>query len=244
MFPNRFFSIRTVTVVCAVIFFGTAVGVFETYRTRQTTGPIQVLASSDQMFVFLEVRRIVHYPGWLRSPNIYCHSHEQFYFVVSETGIEKQTQISRENGVTFHPNLSHIFSHKRQLHLFQSRSKNYLPSVYRWAEDEFVLLPQQQGGEILNARGLKNSNPLEELQHLYHDRGWAFGKPHIFEWNHQVFEIVEDEQPDETLVKLVCQQADQSWSKTLVRYDNRKTNISGNKLRELKKRPRQNGHRK
>ena len=159
-------------------------GCNESYYARYTAGPIQAIGNKEQLWLFLEMDRLVtRNSSVYDAPSTYPAGHFQEILILDSKGLQEQIKVLPENnvdGVTFHPNNTIIFSDKKKIYIYSIESMDFKDSLFRWdaAEKRFLLLPYDIGNEMLNLGSPSSSTPLGDIIKAVKSRsqvdGWDF----------------------------------------------------------------------
>ena len=201
---------------------------FSSYSTFQRCSGVQFLASPHELWCFIEVDRVVIRPSPLASPRGLALGHHQEVLVVSDSGDVRRIPVSIPDGVTFHPNISHIFRLGDEFYLYQGFSMNTHRSVYKWDQDHFDLLPLHESEALLKQHSLDEFDPAEDAveriqlaekwSKVFKDRGSFVEFDPTFEWNETQFQIRHVIRNGITSLHL-DRLDDPSWSANLISYD-------------------------
>lgn len=173
------------------------------YTTWYSTGPIQVIGSNSEVWLFLEFDRIVSTGrrGY-DYPTAYPIGHFQDVLVIDRNGLKNKMRIAdidNTNGVTFHPNITRIFRLNDNFYLYSGPSMLYQESLFEWNESQerFSLLEIQEASAVLNELpsrytvrdsfdAVDSESEASGWDVLYRDSAIAEGK---FTWNGVEFYI-------------------------------------------------------
>ena len=240
-----------------------SMGIGEKQTTWEHFDSVQVLAGPDEMWLFLEVDRMIHLPGVMVSAPTRSIGHRQIVLVVGPDGEPRRTFLVPDNGTSFHKNLGHIFRHGDQTYLFEGASKYTRRSVFIWSDSRFELLPRVEGDELLRSNGLSELSPAEidsALDELSNRSGWrslmvetwfahwSEAKGEIvalpegsIEWAGRTFTWEQEASPAEIAVSLKVEAQGATKRIPVLRYDPRRVPVASGEADALRK-PHQNGH--
>ncbi len=144
----------TISVVMSCLF---CIGCTEKFCSWYSNGPIQVIGGNDQLWLFIEIDRMVgrSYKTY-DAPSVYPVGHIQDILVISKSGeISRKIRVNtvdNRDGATFHPNNSHVFiGGNQEIYLYEFASSDNQGSLFLWKESikRFVLSTNEDGQKYL-----------------------------------------------------------------------------------------------
>ncbi len=132
-----------------------AIGLGQDSLTWQTVGAVQLLAGPDELWVFVEVDRLVRHPGPLAEPPIVAYGHAQAVAVVTSSGHVRVVPVHPDDGPSFNANLGGFVHLDGRLHLLVGPHMGADSGLLRWEEPIFVGLPPRESIALLRAHGLE-----------------------------------------------------------------------------------------
>jgi len=179
------------------------VGRTSEYEIWYTTGPIQVLASDSEVWLFLEFdRQISKGSHGYDYPGVYPVGHFQDVIILDRDGLKNRIRIgSVDNldGMSLHRNHTRIFRFNDTFYSYSSPSMFYKESIFEWDEiqERFLLLEIQEASAILNELPTRETfwDSIVAVDAKTKESGWealyqdyAIGED-IFEWNGEEYSI-------------------------------------------------------
>lgn len=163
--------------------------------TSELFDSVQVIAGPEELWLFLEVDRLVCRPGAFVDPPIVSVGHRQIVVIVSADGAAKRIVVGHANGVSFHENLGRVFRHRDGIYLYQGRSMNTRESVFVWTIDRFQLMSIADGDDLLRQNGLADLHPARvhaAFDGLTLGSGWQplLAKSGLYTWDESKRRIV------------------------------------------------------
>lgn len=188
--------------------------------TSKQCEAVQVLANDDELWCFIEISQI-GYPANGSSSGFSMLGHTQWVVIVSASGERRRIAVPEPNGVTFHPNLSHIFRHEDQFCLFTNLYKTR--RVYRWDNNQFVRLGPSDSEAILKQHSLDKRFPIE-FDRVDLENGWKklhkgltfFGEE--FHWRGKKMQLGHT-RCNSIVTCQLSQLGERSWTLDLVSFD-------------------------
>lgn len=248
---NRIFLIFTIFICCSCS---------SRYITFLDFGPIQVVGSDEEVWLFLEFEQMVYRSNAASdTPKVVPIGRVQEVIVLDKNGLKKQFKISIDNGRTFHPNLSYIFRWLDQFYLYQGQSAFYKRSLYKWKDDHFELLPLVESEAFFTKNVFKNK--LEEkmtvteiesaLANLSSDEGWKniysrrSCRNGTFKWNNMDIKIsgLDVEKTGKIKLNINASYGGNSFS-AILEHNKGYKEISADGYEKLRSQERQKGHKK
>lgn len=253
---------RSALIGMGVLLMAHALGAADAYDTWEECGPVQVIAGTDAVWVFVEVEQLVHLPGLFVSAPNRVIANRQVVLIADRSGRVNRIPVSIRNGATFHPNCSRLFVHDGRPHLLLSASATNQRSVFRWNSDHFELLPLNESEQLMRqtplrdgkefgapkwagddgwSRLLAGRDPFFFLENLEekHERGLT--KP-TFKWDEKEFELVVKDDAENSELCLRVSQTAPLRDELVVKYDSTRRRITSREFREIEEAAQQHGH--
>ena len=169
------FSIRFVLLALCGLGFVWSTGIGQSVKNWERFRYAQGIAGPDEMWLFLQVDRMIHLPGVLVSAPTRSSGHRQVVVIISADETVQRIALPAGNAsaLSFHPNLGHIFRHGDATYLFQGASRRASESLSVWVNDEFVPVPAAEGERLIRSNGLSGLYPgADALDALSVSAGW------------------------------------------------------------------------
>ncbi|HWQ92238.1 MAG TPA: hypothetical protein VN673_11245 [Clostridia bacterium] len=147
------------------------------YIVDYEPGPIQVIGFDREVWLFVEVDRMVERPyGACDAPSRIPVGHWQEVIAIKETGEVTRTKVRRHDnsdGVTFNKNISSILRLGDRIMLYKSESAQRAPTVYEWTGQEFLRLSREANARFLIENGLEGyKSAMTQLDNWSQSGGW------------------------------------------------------------------------
>lgn len=237
-------------------------GIGQTITTWEQLNSVQVIAGPGEMWLFLEVDRMVHLPGALVSAPVRSVGHRQAVAVVQANGQARRVVVAQDNGASIHSNLGHIFHQGDRVYLLADASMGTRRSVFLWRGDRFELMPMAEGDGFLRANALSDLSAAQinpGLDALTASSGWQplLVESTLYNWDETKKQVVHlpetaltwngrtyvwDEEVRSDEVVAASLRGDDGRTISLVEYDPRPVPISREAYQRLCGQPRQRGH--
>lgn len=167
---------------------------FTPVRAWEAAGPVHVLASEDELWIFAQADHWIHLPGRMVSVPSRVQDQHQRLTVLNQQGQVKQIPLP-SGGPNLHPNISEIFRFDDTFVLFDGRR------FYRWQQDHFEIIPTSEVDPALQA--VQEVAPSRRMEALPAAAGWErllaanryWEDPVEFEWQGRRYEISNTEFP-------------------------------------------------
>jgi hypothetical protein len=173
------------------------------YSVRYAAGPIQIIGNQNEIWIFLELDRIVSQnKSFYDTPSSYPIGHFQELLILNQNGLRERVKIKGKEdkcGVTFHPNNSLIFNKNGIDYLYSFPSMYYQESLFKWnmESQSFDILSLQKGVSFLKKYFNFDSynEKIYAMNKASVDNGWVpiYSDSNIgndfFIWNNKSFTI-------------------------------------------------------
>lgn len=123
-------------------------------------GPICILTSQDEMWIFIEIDWVVRFRHPLASPSALTIAHEQYVLRRSREGWKIPVKIDPEFTQTLNPNLSRIMESQDKMYLISEGKDRELPNVSVWDGDRFIQLSIKESTTIITRISYKEHTSL------------------------------------------------------------------------------------
>lgn len=241
-----FLEMRWLALFVSILFFASGC---DSYTSRYGTGPIQVIGSSNELWLFIEVDRwVATSSGPSDTPRQYPVGHVQEMVVITNSGKVHTQKIPRndagQDGATFQPNIATLFRHDGSFYLFQGGSRDYRGTVFKWNGNRFDRLPASESDKFL-AKHLWLGNPVEAdkaLKALTIQDGWQLLHSEqnvtsaVFNWNSRTVKISAEEKAKSFFIKIEAN----DFEPIVMKYPGRITKLSAKEFKLLSREER--GH--
>ena len=203
---------------------------FTQVRTWEDVGPIQIIASEKEIWMFLQVDQWKHIPGKLVSAPSRTTGHHQVCVILSDSGVKRTVRVVPDDGPSFSPNLGDIFRVGNNVFLFRGQSLNHPTTLYRWEKDHFQQLLPHEMRQNLRELGLdKKNNPLKDDElpmsqnwsRLVNVRDMQLG-PVEFGWNGSTYTLRKKTTESLSELQMHCTAKNGEWTTSLIQFDERR----------------------
>lgn len=128
--------------------------------TTEAVEAIQVLAGPSELWVFVEIDRLVWHRHRLASPPFMTVDRRQVVAVVTSAADARLLTVP-PGGPSFNRNLAKLLVHGGQVHLFSGPSLGHRASAFAWREPAFQRLPLAENRALLGELELAEVHPAD-----------------------------------------------------------------------------------
>lgn len=168
-------ALFVVTTTCCAA-WAWASGVGDRPTIREWPGSIQVLASSDELWLFVEVDHIVRRRTLSENPFLEVGHHQVVAVVTSSAGEATVTRVHPNGGPSFHGNHGAILHVDGRAHIFWGPSPSRDSVVWRWNPPRFEWLEADENAAFLRDHDLAHMTWREldaNVAAVNHAAGWT-----------------------------------------------------------------------
>lgn len=254
---GRIGVLRTLGVIaCIALAVRAFLGVIWYKVLFKDLGPLQILASEEELSVFLEVKWLVRLPNPLASPRVRQVHAEQYWIHYDGRSWRDPVKVASDASPTFHPNIMRIMRYQGAFYLLCEAHFEQPGRAYRWTGDRFVPLDRGEVTELFKAVGLDVwqadfSTFVAKVDRQTENSGWKVvyrsGWPSVwedpvetdcrFEWKGRWYAIVERMSGQMATYSIVTPE-DSETDVELVTFDTAEHRISERDWRKLMSQPR------
>jgi len=132
---------------------------------------MQAIGNKNELWLFFEIDQMAYRPNAAcDTPKSIPIGHIQDVVILTTDGLKTRLRVPGNNGITFHPNNSHIFGFSDKLYLYSGESASYKDSIFKWENDHFKLLSIEEGDTFISNNIAKDKKmSLEELKEITTD---------------------------------------------------------------------------